>query len=73
MTNCQDKEFHMVRRYFLSESGFHRVLSAGAIALAGVVVVLANGAQAAPLSPGKSVVAESLMVQVRDGCGQGMR
>ncbi len=47
-----------------------RRLLTGAVALMGVTL---TGAQAAPLAPGKGHVAQTHVLQVRDGCGPGMR
>lgn len=48
-----------------------RRLLAGAVVLMGVVTLTA--AQAAPLAPGKGHAVETHVLQVRDGCGPGMR
>lgn len=56
----------MTHRYWLSEA---RCLAAGAVALLGAAAT----AQAAPLVPGKSQGVETHALQVRDGCGRGMR
>lgn len=45
----------------------------GALSLVGAVALSLTGAQAAPLLPGKGVTVASHVLQVRDGCGPGMR
>lgn len=60
----------MIRKYCFSEV---RTLSAGALALVGVVAMSLTAAQAAPMQLGKASAVETHVVQVRDGCGQGMR
>lgn len=62
----------MALRYCFSQM---RMLSAGAFALVGAAAVslTGGGAQAAPLLLGKGTAATLQVLQVRDGCGQGMR
>ena len=57
----------MIGRYRLSET---RCLLLGAIAVMGASL---TGVQAAPLMPAKDNAAETHVLQVRDGCGRGMR
>jgi hypothetical protein len=57
----------MIGRYWFSTT---RRLLIGAIALTGAAT---SGLQAAPLAPGKGHSAETHILQVRDGCGPGMR
>jgi hypothetical protein len=47
-----------------------RRLLAGAVVLMGATLTVA---QAAPLTPGKGLAVETHVLQVRDGCGPGMR
>jgi hypothetical protein len=70
MRNCQGKEFWMTRRYSLFETRFRSI---SAIALITAAAGLIAPAQAAPLAHGKAMTAPSQILQVRDGCGQGMR
>lgn len=63
----------MIKRHLFSQMGFRRLAAAVAIAVTATTMLFTSAAQAVPMLPANSTVPESQVLQVRDGCGQGLR
>jgi hypothetical protein len=61
----------MIERRHFSAAGFRRLFAM--VAIGATATLLTATAQATPMTPAKSAVTESQVLQVRDGCGRDMR